>query len=255
MCPKMLAYRHHHHPNLAPLFECGIPSPQEALCSWQKKIRYMVSQHSDTVDGSEIRRAPVDMLKLSHSLRRVLYMPGGCWGFLSINCNFLLAAEIPGIVKHQTDSWNDYHDLCEKPTAVNRTQVNATHDYRQPVYLEKNEALLFFSQQKLSSWSKTTSTLTPSWRLFDWSPKCLSHFKHPCPKKHPKKSSFFSAKGSATAQANGERRVTGLTMAPSWTRDGTDDARGSKHQKWLQGAKDSWEKMLLSRLHIDTPQV
>ena len=36
----------------------------------------------DTGKIAEIRRSPVEVGSLSHYLRRVLYIPGGCLGFL-----------------------------------------------------------------------------------------------------------------------------------------------------------------------------
>ena len=36
----------------------------------------------DTVDGSEIRRSPVEVGSLFHYQRQVLYIPGACLGFL-----------------------------------------------------------------------------------------------------------------------------------------------------------------------------
>ena len=39
----------------------------------------------NTVDGSEIRWSPVEVGSLSHYLRRVLYIPGGCFGIRPIN--------------------------------------------------------------------------------------------------------------------------------------------------------------------------
>ena len=43
----------------------------------------------DTVDGSEILRLPVEVGSLPHDLRWVLYIPGGCFGFL-IHQQYLL---------------------------------------------------------------------------------------------------------------------------------------------------------------------
>ena len=37
---------------------------------------------ADTVDGSEIRRAPVDMVNIPLHIFKVLCIPGGCLGFL-----------------------------------------------------------------------------------------------------------------------------------------------------------------------------
>ena len=38
--------------------------------------------HSHTVDGSEIRRSPVEVDSLSHYLQGFSTIPGGCLGFL-----------------------------------------------------------------------------------------------------------------------------------------------------------------------------
>ena len=228
----MLAYRHHHHhPNLAPLFECGIPSPQEALCSWQKKI-YMVSQHSDTVDGSEIRRAPVDMVKVSHSLRRLLYMPGGCcWIFVHqlqflASCrnswdskapNWLLEWLRHDLVKNQR-LWTE-HKWTPLMTTINLyTWRKTKHSCFFP---NKNSAA---DQKPVRLW------LPPEGCLIDPQNVCPI-LNIPLLKKAPQQKIcrfFCCEKGSATAQANGERRVTapGLTMAPSLdqgTGPGTDD--------------------------------
>ena len=44
------------------------------------RIRNPTEIVDDTVDGSEIRRAPVDMVNIP-IIYRVLYIPGGCLGF------------------------------------------------------------------------------------------------------------------------------------------------------------------------------
>ena len=39
--------------------------------------------HPSTVDGSEIRQAPVEAGSLSHYLQGLSTIPGGCFGFLN----------------------------------------------------------------------------------------------------------------------------------------------------------------------------
>ena len=64
-----------------------IEHPEPSLTNWKKQLSqayktYMSSPtwnnwETPTVDGSEIRRSPVELGSLSHYLRSVLYIPGG----------------------------------------------------------------------------------------------------------------------------------------------------------------------------------
>ena len=67
--------------------------PQESLYKPYKYHGYTVrgtpncplTLADDTVDGSEMRRSPVEVGSLSHYSTRFIYIyiPGGCWGFLN----------------------------------------------------------------------------------------------------------------------------------------------------------------------------
>ena len=69
--------------------------------------------HKGSVDGSEIRRSPVEVDSLSHSLYKVLYIPSGCLGCLpsvaSIchleKCGFMIMKSLK-IPSKKSDSWS-----------------------------------------------------------------------------------------------------------------------------------------------------
>ena len=54
----------------------------QELSDLEVETQWFWKSPKDTVDGSEIRRSPIDSLFISW-FTKVLYMPGGCWGFLN----------------------------------------------------------------------------------------------------------------------------------------------------------------------------
>ena len=68
----------------------------------------------DTVDGSEIRRENQLRLVVYPIIYRVLYIPGGCWGFL------------PSTVCHEGYAYASH--MNERLYIVIRSAISKTHD-------------------------------------------------------------------------------------------------------------------------------